>query len=158
MKRRKRQAVEEKEPRAQMWAARRRVYGVPEEMARSELMGSVPGRLRLAGYVNDVQLEAARRLEALWLRYVQTLAGPEWDASPPLERRERGHDERDTTAADIAATEAWHEAMDALKGRRLVKEAVWRAVVEDRDLDTYGIVNMRLGLNALVKLWRLQED
>jgi hypothetical protein len=91
-------------------AARRRLFAVPEDIAKDPALGSLIGRMYLGGVVTQDQYEAAR----YWLRvrqaFLMAIAAP----GTPVEPREgvRGTETPDEHEARVRAATAKHEAME----------------------------------------------
>jgi len=153
--------------------ARRRHYGVSAKRARDERLGTSLGRLAFAGLISDLQYQAGVAFADLYLRHNLTVGLPMpspssvagflinegiFGASPSepvldvIEKVKRRFAEA-TAALDDCDRE------HRLSAGRRPTFLVYRVICADEDVhhkDADDIGNLRVALNALVRVFRLR--
>jgi len=143
--------------------ARRRVFGLTKKQAEHELAGTLVGRLALQGYLCPGDAEQIKRGERmaqtavefanLYREYQTVLQGPSEPRTVALERSPVGYPQEDLTAYQRAIVSRWEAVYEALAPYRLCFDALLDVAVHEEWPDEYGLINLRLGINRLARLW-----
>lgn len=134
--------------------------------------GSAVGKLLLAGELDSIQMQAAKRYASLRGRYLVVIGAAKETAKAmdpgqeslarPLWSQVRS--DEDELQAEVDTRHAWADAFGALQdvsrvyfgaaGINTIPETVRLAIVEDVVRD---IGNLRVGLNQLASLWGMRK-
>ena len=163
----------EREAMSTVLDARKRHFGVSGKEARDERLGTALGRLAFKGLISDVQYQAGVAFADLYLRHNVTVGLPMpspssvtgllinegiFGASPSepvlevIEKVKRRFGE----ATDVL--DACDREHRMSRGRRPTL-LIYRVICTDEDVqhwDTEDIGNLRVALNALVRVFRLR--
>lgn len=131
-------------------------HGLPMEHARDPLGESAYGRLYLRGELQRHHVQAAERVEKAHARYLRAL-----DLRPlaavGVEPRTPGVDHSDTSEEDERAVAEWQAIGERLAEYPIVWRALMALVVDRVDVRGYDLLNARVALNSLVKLWKITD-
>lgn len=138
-------------------ATRNRIrMGVRPGDARSQLAGSVFGRLSLQQEINARQYEAGCRFGVAVIRYAKVMgfASPNPRSLDMLMLGSGGHGEESDDAEAIAKARRRYEDMftalnDAPDGKRYLR-VLKTCILQDQHVD---LGDLRCGLNILCRLW-----
>lgn len=156
-----RRSTEEREEEAMSIAieARAKHYGVPPELARDPLIGAALGRLFRAGVIDQDQFEAGQRFAIVKAAYERAIMVKRQRSGGDFDGR-GGHDGSEGNNPEYVewyqrATGDYRDARSALLAADPLALMVVEAVcTEDRDMPT-SAGELRVGLNALARLWRI---
>jgi hypothetical protein len=151
----------EKDVKDVVITARERVYGLSKGSASLQEAGSAVGRLVLAGQLTRAQADAAEEYEKVVRAFLASIEARR-PSSPGDLNRSGGYDGRE--GDDPAYIEKCHLAVRRYKeARRGLLEASPLAHFAMETWVTEGhevwslLGDLRLGLNALARLWRVDE-
>lgn len=142
--------------------ARSRVFGLAPEHASHALAGTAYGRLALRGALHPDQPSARQmcnvcdRVWSSWRAYQRAMDLRDIRAAG-LEPRIRGEQDEPDDEQDAAAIRAWRDIEGRLREHPLAWRALWRLVIEDREIDGYELVNARLAINSLARMWKIVD-
>lgn len=142
--------------------ARERVFGVDHLHSGTELAGSFVGRLYLAGEVRRHQLDAARTFCTEWVAYSRALGLPSQPRAVDLSGVRTGSVYDITPEQQHAAVARWDASVWAVSEANMqcrdgaLYAALYYCVLMDQSL-THMVGDMRLGLNALARHYRIAE-
>ena len=153
--------------------ARKRHFGVSDKEARDERLGTALGRLAFKGLISDLQYQAGVAFADLYLRHNITVGLPMpspssvtgllinegiFGASPSEPVLEVIDKVKRRYGDATAALDECDREQRLSPGRRPTF-LVYRVICADEDVqhwDTEDIGNLRVALNALVRLFRLR--
>jgi hypothetical protein len=141
--------------------ARQRQFGVTAAQANDPALGSAIGRLRRAGEITEAQYEAGVEYAKLKERYSRAILAGGLGSPADLDRG-GGHDNRDgTDERYVASCRSAYDGMAAARqalaeADPLAQRAVDLWVIENQEVHRV-IGDLRLGLNALARLFRVSE-
>lgn len=171
----------DKDPAKTAREARQRIFGISEDDARREEMGSALGRLKFAGRehgISQEQYEVGRAWESLFRQYVRIREGLAPDAPSPAAmmldiapHRDLAHPDAEPGGPtpvyetqedrDARIVGRWLESYLALArlqtdfGRPSPYEALFAACARDiMPTGALALGNLRIALNTLGNLWR----
>jgi len=143
-------------------AARERVFGVDHLHSGTELAGTFVGRLYLNGEVKRHQLDAARAFCVEWVAYSKALGLPSQPRAVDLSGLRAGNAYDITTEQKRAAVARWDASVWAVNEANMqcregaLYAALYYCVLLDQS-HAHMIGDMRLGLNALARHYRIAE-
>ena len=143
-------------------SARERVFGVDRVHSGTELAGSFVGRLYLTGEIRRHQLDAARAFCVEWVAYSRALGLPAQPRAVDLSGIRSGSAYEITPEQQRTAVARWDASVWAVTEANMqcregaLYPALYYCVLLDQS-HTHMVGDMRLGLNALARHYRIAE-